>query len=71
MIYLIHMEIKKGFLNQGLFFQNPIMDLIGEDEKSVYQFFENNSEENVEMLFATSKSYKAYVNELIIYELNY
>ena len=52
------------------FFQNPVMDLIGEDEESVKQFFENNSEENVEMLFATSKSYKAYVNELIIYELN-
>jgi len=47
------------------------MYLIGEDEKSVYQFFENNSEENVEMPFATSKSYKAYVNDLIIYELNY
>ena len=44
------------------------MDLIGEDEEIVHQFFE--SEENVEMLFTTSKSYKAYVNELIIYELN-
>ena len=51
------------------FFQNPVMDLIPEGE-NVNEFFENNSENNVEKLFATSETKKAYVKKLIIYQIN-
>ena len=51
------------------FFQNPVMDLIPEGE-NVNEFFENNSENNVEKLFATSETKKAYVKKLILYQIN-
>ena len=45
------------------------MDLIPEGE-NVNEFFENNSENNVEKLFATSETKKAYMKKLIIYQIN-
>ena len=51
------------------FFNNRSMDIISEDE-SVTEFFENNSENDVDKLFATNKSFKANVKNLIIYQIN-
>ena len=45
------------------------MDIILEDDTVIY-FFENSSENDVDKLFATTKSYKANVKDLIIYKLN-
>ena len=52
------------------FFQNPTMDLIFEEDEGVKEFFDNNSDNDVDMLFATLKTNKAHVKELIIYQLD-
>ena len=63
---------KNTIIRLGIdFFQNPVMDMILEDEKdNVTEFLKNNGEDNVEILFATFKSYKAYVKDLIIYQFD-
>ena len=51
------------------FFINPVMDCIFDDD-TVEAFFENNTDNDVDKLFATVNPAKSYVKELIIYQID-
>ena len=69
-IFNAHNNYRMVFKFQKDFFANPVIEVIGEKySEDMENYFEKNGHEKVAGLFAALKTSKAYVKELIIYEI--